>query len=176
MGYTRYEYLPSTKMDNYRQTLLMSSTAWFTAMRNIAIDMEQLVFSFLDDAPDNLYYLDLDNGDVRLVHRELSDLRDLTDEIEHERDRFLYIPRPDAKKAKEDLRDFIDTVDDGKTKVLLDVAIDSPHALSGFKKILKDKYGSAAELESFLKARTMLRIKQWLEANSLEIGGKDDLG
>jgi len=138
-------------------------------MAKIAIDMEQLVFAFLDESADNIYYLDLDTGEVRLVHRELEDLRDLTDEIEFDRDRFLYIPRPDAKKGKEDLREYIDTIDDAKVQTLLELAWEGPFALSGFKKILKDKLGSCDDLERFLERRTMIRIKQWLSANCIEI-------
>ncbi|MBX9667989.1 MAG: UPF0158 family protein [Candidatus Obscuribacterales bacterium] len=138
-------------------------------MTKIAIDMEQLVFSFEDDCQDNVYYLDLENGEIRLVHRSLTDLRDLTDEIETDHERFLYVPKPDPKKLKEDLRDFIDTVDDDKTKILLDVAMDSPHALSGFRKILQDKEGNSDKLKAFLAGRTRLRVRQWLEANSIDV-------
>lgn len=137
-------------------------------MEKVAIDMEQLTYSFLDDAPDNNYYLDRDTGTVHLVHRGLEDLRDLTDEIETGGDRFLYVPKQDPKRAKDDLRDFIDTVDDGKLKLHFEMAMEGPHALSGFKKILKDAYGDAKRLEEFLSGRTRLRIKQWLSANCIE--------
>ena len=96
-------------------------------------------------------------------------MRDLTDEIETDRERFLYIPKQDPKKIKEDLRDFIDTVDDAKTKMLLDVAMDSPHILSGFKKILASAGMSDEGLKAFLEGRTRLRVKQWLSANSIDV-------
>jgi hypothetical protein len=131
--------------------------------------MAQLVYSFEDEAQDNIYYLDKDTGDIRLVHQGLHELRDLTDEIETERERFLYIPKPDHKKQKEDLRDFIDTVDDDKTKMLLDVAMESPHALAGFKKILSSTPDGEARLKAFLEGRTRLRVRQWLSANFVEI-------
>ncbi len=143
-------------------------------MIKIPIDMDQLVFSFEDECQDNVYYLDLENGEIRLVHRSLSDLRDLTDEIETDHDRFLYVPKPDPKKLKEDLRDFIDTVDDDKTKILLDVAMDSPHALSGFRKILQDKEGSSEKIKAFLAGRTRLRVRQWLEANCIDIESQEE--
>jgi hypothetical protein len=137
-------------------------------MEKIQIDMAQLVHSFEDECQDNIYYLDRETGEIRLVHRSLHDLRDLTDEIETDRDRFLYIPKPDHKKFKEDLRDFIDTVDDDKTKLYLDVAMESPHALSGFKKILSSTPSGDAPLTAFLESRTRLRIRQWLSANCID--------
>lgn len=137
-------------------------------MEKLPIDMNQLVYSFEDECQDNVYYLDRDTGDIRLVHRGLHDLRDLTDEIETERERFLFIPKPDHQKLKEDLRDFIDTVDDDKTKMLLDVAMESPHALAGFKKILSAAPDGEAQLDAFLQGRTRLRVRQWLSANSIE--------
>lgn len=133
------------------------------------IDMEQLVYSFEDESQDNRYYLDRDTGDIRLVHQGLHELRDLTDEIEIERERFLYIPKPDPKKQKDDLRDFIDTVDDDKTKMLLDVAMESPHVLAGFKKILSANPDGESSLKAFLEGRTRLRVRQWLSANFVEV-------
>jgi hypothetical protein len=137
-------------------------------MQKVPIYLDQLLFSFEDDSPDNSYYLDLKTGEVRLVHRELDDLKELTDEIEKDRERFLFIPRPDQKKRKDDLRDFIDTIDDDKVKLLLDVAMESPHPKSGFKKILKDK-NLDDKLDTFLAARSLVRVKQWLMANCIEI-------
>lgn len=134
--------------------------------------MEQLVYSFEDEAQDNIYYLDRDTGDIRLVHRGLYELKDLTDEIETERERFLYIPKPDPQKLKEDLRDYIDTVDDDKTKLLLDVAMESPHALAGFKKILSSTPDGEARLKAFLEGRSRLRVRQWLAANCIDVEGE----
>lgn len=136
----------------------------------IPIDMDQLVYSFEDECQDNLYYLDKETGEIRLVHRSLYDLRDLTDEIETDRERFLYIPKPDHAKLKEDLHDFIDTVDDDKTKNLLEMAMEGPHALSGFKKILSQTSSGEAHLKAFLEGRTRLRVRQWLAANCIEPG------
>ncbi|MDZ4832934.1 MAG: UPF0158 family protein [Candidatus Melainabacteria bacterium] len=138
-------------------------------MNNVPIDMNQLVYSFEDESQDNKYYLDRETGEIRLVHEGLHELRDLTDEIETDRERFLYIPKQDPKKIKGDLRDFIDTIDDAKTKMLLDVAMDSPHILSGFKKILESTGVSDDELKAFLERRTRLRVKQWLSANSIDV-------
>lgn len=138
-------------------------------MNKIPIDMDQLVYSFEDECQDNKYYLDKETGEIRLVHQGLHELRDLTDEIETERERFLYIPKQDPKKIKEDLRDFIDTVDDAKTKMLLDVAMEAPHILSGFKKILGSAGIPDDGLKEFLESRTRLRVKQWLSANFIDV-------
>jgi hypothetical protein len=138
-------------------------------MDKVSIDMDQLVYSFEDESQDNKYYLDKETGEIRLVHQGLHELRDLTDEIETERERFLYVPKQDPKKIKEDLRDFIDTIDDAKTKMLLEMAMESPHIQSGFKKILGDTGVSDDGLKAFLAGRTRLRVKQWLSANSIDV-------
>lgn len=128
-------------------------------------DIKELLYAWRDDSPDNLYYLDTETGAVRLVNRNLFDLRELTDDLEKNKERYLYLPKPESKKLKEDLRDFQKLVEDEKTRNVLDMAFESPHVLSAFKKILGS---SVEELDQFLEGRTRLRIRQWMEANSLK--------
>ncbi len=54
--------------------------------------MKYLLFAYQDDAAENIYYLDTEYGDIRLVNQGLTDLKDLTDELETSASRFLYIP------------------------------------------------------------------------------------
>lgn len=136
-------------------------------MQDIPFKLEQLIFCWQDESPDNIYYLDTISGDVRLVHKELHDLSNLTDEIERDKDRFLYLPKTDGQKNKDDLRDFFETVTDQKVKSILDIAFESPHVLSAFKKILSSSDGEVERLDQFLKGRARLRVIQWLQANCI---------
>ena len=68
-------------------------------MKSITIDLEYLVFAYRDEETQNIYYLDTEYGEIRLVNRGLSDLKDLTDEIEISHDKFLYIPKTDEGRA-----------------------------------------------------------------------------
>lgn len=140
----------------------------------VPIDMDGLLFAWRDDSPDNIYYLDIETGDVNLVNRGLLDLKDLTNEIEINRERYLYLPKPSSDQMKGDLRDFMKTIDDKEKLKILDMAFESPHVLAGFKKILSGWQGQKEALDDFLAARTHLRVRQWLEANCLVATKRND--
>lgn len=144
-------------------------------MSEFRIDMPYLLFAWQDDSPDNAYYLDTESGDVKLVNRNLIELNDLTDEIECNRDRYLYLPKPDPQQLKNDLQDFMLTVADDKLKNVLLLAFESPHVLSSFKKILENTPAELSRLEEFRKARTLTRMNQWLEANRVSVSADTEL-
>jgi len=131
------------------------------------LNLSYIVFCWQDDSPDNAYYLDRKTGDVKLVNRHLFDLRQLTDEIEKDRERYLYLPKPERKTLIDDLHDFAKTVDNEKTRRILDVAFESPHVLSAFRKILDAEPGAVQRLQDFLEERTLTRVEAWLKANAV---------
>ena len=137
-------------------------------MQKIHMDVAGVLAAWADDSPDNLYYLDTRTGIVKLVHQQLFDLRDLTDEIEKNRERFLYIPKPDRGEMRKDLRAYITQIENQSLLPILEVAFESPHVYSAFCKILeKDK----DELARFHAGRAKLirgRIDEWLQANNFE--------
>ncbi|MBN9395295.1 MAG: hypothetical protein J0H83_08625 [Candidatus Melainabacteria bacterium] len=130
-------------------------------------DLNALVFAWQDTHPDNNYYFDTNSGGIKMVNRNLLELRDLTDEIERHKYRYLYLPKPDPKQLREDLRDFQRDIDNAKIKNILDMAFESPHPLEAFKKILSENPEKIKELEAFRHGRALIRIRQWMEANSL---------
>jgi len=138
-----------------------------TEMVERKIDFSYLVFCWQDDSPDNAYYLDRKTGDVRLVNQHLLDLRQLTDEIEKDRERYLYVPKPDKTDMLSDLHDFQHEVSSEQLKRLLSVAFESPHVLLAFKKILQDDQEQSQHLREFLEERVAKRIETWLNANSV---------
>lgn len=134
-------------------------------MQKLCADMSQLLLAWEDESPDNLYYLDSRSGAVKLVHQHLFDLRDLTDEIEKNRERFLYIPKPDRAEMRKDLRNYMGKVKNDGLLPILEMAFESPHSYMAFKKILEKE---PAELHRFLEFREQLiksRINEWLSAN-----------
>lgn len=131
------------------------------------VDMDYLIFAWQDESPDNAYYLDTKFGSVKLVNRHLTDLRDLTDDIEKTRERYLYVPKPERATQIDDLKDFAKTVTDEKLQNVLAVAFESPHVLSAFKKILEKSESDRARLGEFLQERVQKRINTWLKANSV---------
>jgi hypothetical protein len=134
-------------------------------MQKLCADMPSLLLAWEDESPDNLYYLDTRTGVVKLVHQHLFELRDLTDEIEKNRERFLYIPKPDRAEMRKDLRNYMGKVKNDGLLPILEMAFESPHSYMAFRKILEKE---PVELKNFLDDRDQLtrsRIDEWLSAN-----------
>jgi hypothetical protein len=134
-------------------------------MQKLCADIPLLLLAWEDESPDNLYYLDTRSGVVKLVHQHLFDLRDLTDEIEKNRERFLYIPKPDRAEMRKDLRNYMAKVKSESLLPVLEMAFESPHSYMAFRKILEKE---PVELKNFLEDREKLvrsRIDEWLSAN-----------
>ncbi|MCA9817402.1 MAG: hypothetical protein H6677_07100 [Candidatus Obscuribacterales bacterium] len=137
------------------------------SQRNVDFEMDRLIYAWRDDSPDNLYYLDLETGEIQLVNRTLEDVKDLTDEIELERNRYLYLPKPERDQVKNDLRDFMSTIEDQSLLRILEMAFESPHVYSSFLKILDKDESEKERLQEFIDSRSRMRVLQWLEANCI---------
>lgn len=137
------------------------------SQRNVDFEMDRLIYAWRDDSPDNLYYLDLETGEIQLVNRTLEDVKDLTDEIELERNRYLYLPKPERDQLKNDLRDFMSTMEDQSLLRILEMAFESPHVYSSFLKILDKDESEKERLQEFIDSRSRMRVLQWLEANCI---------
>ena len=137
------------------------------SQRNVDFEMDRLIYAWRDDSPDNLYYLDLETGDIQLVNRTLEDVKDLTDEIELERNRYLYLPKPERDQLKNDLRDFMSTIEDQSLLRILEMSFESPHVYSSFLKILDKDESEKERLQEFIDSRSRMRVLQWLEANCI---------
>ncbi len=131
------------------------------------INFTDLIFAWQDDSPDNAYYLDTESGDIRMVNPNLLDIKDLTDEIERDRERFLFIPKPEPKYLKNDMHAFLETTD-VKLRPVLEMAFESPHTLSAFQKILSGSPDELKRFEQFRVTRLKERILEWLEANFVD--------
>ena len=137
------------------------------SQRNVDFEMDRLIYAWRDDSPDNLYYLDLETGEIQLVNRTLEDVKDLTDEIELERNRYLYLPKPERDQVKNDLRAFMSTIEDQSLSRILEMAFESPHVYSSFLKILDKDESEKERLQEFIDSRSRMRVLQWLEANCI---------
>jgi hypothetical protein len=137
-------------------------------MKSITIDLEYLVFAYRDEETQNIYYLDTEYGEIRLVNRGLSDLKDLTDEIEISHDKFLYIPKQTKEELIEDLQAFSSSLADAKLKGMLPLAFEHPHVFATYKAILAPRQDELTRLDQFLKDKARARLLIWLKANSVE--------
>jgi len=134
----------------------------------LKLDLPELTYAWEDDTPDNSYYLDIESGVVKLVNRNLLDLRDLTDEIEQDRHKFLYMPKPSKEQLVLDLKEFWSSVEDDKLRNILSMAFESPHLLSSFKKILEGNSHERARFEQYRQEKTKKRIEEWLKSHAIK--------
>lgn len=134
--------------------------------------MDALIFAWEDDSEDNAYYLDKETGNVELVQQGLIDLDDLTDEIEHNRERYLYLPKPDHGELRDDLDDFVATVFDPELVRLLPVVLESPNVLSALKTVLSRNSKELQRWERFRAERVQAGIEKWLAANFVFMAGE----
>lgn len=131
--------------------------------------MDYLVFAWQDESPDHNYYLDMEQGSVQFLQRDLKDLRDLTDELETHSQRYLYLPKPDLKELRADISDFIETITDTHLKNIATIAFESPDLTGAFKKILSSKKEELDRWQEFRDNRVRERIQKWLKANFVQI-------
>jgi len=134
----------------------------------LRIATEDIIFAWLDDCQDNSYYLDKIEGETRMVNRNLIELRDLTDEIERNSRRYLYVPKLTKEDLLEDLNGFMDTVERPDLKNVLPIAFESPHKVSAFRKILEKAPDELQRFDEFRKKQMLMRVEKWLKANGIE--------
>jgi hypothetical protein len=137
-------------------------------VESVNLNLSELVFAWQDDSQDNAYYLDIESGVVKLVNRNLLDIRDLTDEIEQDRHKFLYMPKPEKETLILDLKEFWSSVQDSKLRNILSMAFESAHVLSSFKKILESSPDEAKRFEEVRLNKTRKRIEEWLNSHALK--------
>ena len=138
------------------------------------IDMDYLIFAWQDESPDSVYYLDKQTGDVELVQQGLIDLDELTDEIEMNRERYLYVPKPQPTELREDINLFAESVTDPDLCRLLPVALEAPNVLPALKKVLAAAPAELTRWEEFRTRRVRERVEKWLAANFV-LGSAADL-
>lgn len=136
-------------------------------MKELNIDLDYLVLAWEDESEENAYYLDIETGAVLIVRQDLLDRDDLTDEIEKNCERYLYIPRPSSMELREDLSDFVANIEDNHLRTLMEVAMESPNVLFACKKVLSQNQEELFGWEKFREGRVRMRVRQWLQVNFL---------
>ena len=129
------------------------------------IDFDYLLLSWQDESPDSNYYLDTETGAVELVKRDLLDINDLTDSIERNHDRYLYVPKADRNEGRRDLAEFVETLTDQNIKRLLEVALEAPDPLHACRTILSKHEEHLRRWNDFRNRKLRGRIDAWLAAN-----------
>jgi hypothetical protein len=133
------------------------------------IDFEYLIMSWQDESPDSRYYFDTETGAIELVKTDLYDIRDLTDQIERNHERYLYIPRAGKDEGKKDLAAFMQTVSDAAISRLLVIAEEAPDPMFACRSILGKYPEELARWQDFRKQKIRERINEWLAANFISV-------
>lgn len=133
------------------------------------LDMDYLIFAWQDESPDHNYYLDIEQGSVQFLQRDLKDLRDLTDELETHSKRYLFLPKPKSLEIKGDISDFIETIADTRLKNIATIAFESPDVTGAIKKILASNKDELKRWQVFKNNRVRERIEEWLKANFVQL-------
>ncbi|MEX2752833.1 MAG: UPF0158 family protein [Candidatus Freyarchaeota archaeon] len=138
----------------------------------VATDLGEICLAFEDASLENRYYLDLKTGDIIFV----SDFMDSAEieEIEEKLDaelgkRYIAIPKIEPSEGYEDMEDFIETVQDESLKEKLYIAIDGRGAFRRFKNVLCSYPEERERWFKFKNARVLERVKEWLDAEGIEI-------
>ncbi|HNB21385.1 MAG TPA: UPF0158 family protein [Candidatus Melainabacteria bacterium] len=137
-------------------------------MDKLRVSTKDIIFAWLDESQDNSYYLDKIEGETRMVNRNLIELRDLTDEIEKNSTRYLYVPKLTKEDLLEDLQAFLETVQKPDLQAILPIAFESPHKVSAFRKILEKHPEELQRFDEFREKSMLNRIEKWLNANGIE--------
>lgn len=150
-------------------------------------DLSEIAFVMHDYSLDDDVYLDIETGEVvhDLVGGRADDYETEEEAIDalilegpdideddfrlHEqieaagRTRYLRIYHVESWIPYQDMKDFIDVVDDARVQELLAVAIDGSGAFRRFKDVL-DRYSSwQEEWFAFKKEKEESRVREWLE-------------
>jgi hypothetical protein len=134
-------------------------------MNERKIDFEYLVMSWQDESPDSRYYFDTETGCVELVQSGLYDVDDLTDQIEKNHERYLYIPKANKDEGRKDLKSFMETVGADNILRLLEVALEAPDPVYACRTILSKYPEELSRWTAFREDSIRRRINQWLAAN-----------
>lgn len=137
-------------------------------MDKLRISTKDILFAWLDESQDNAYYLDKVEGETRVVNRNFIELRDLTDDIERNAERYLYVPKLTKENLLEDLNEFLETVQDAGLKSILPIAFESPHKVSAFRKILEKNPDELNRFDNFREKQILRRVEKWLNAYGIE--------
>jgi hypothetical protein len=139
----------------------------------VAVDLEELCVAFEFSSVDNRYYLDLETGEIINISDEFMDHEE-KEELEKKVEdgfgkRYVSITYASSDEGYKDMEDFVGTVEDRDLKEKLHIAIDGRDAFRRFKNVLLAHPEERERWFKFKDARVKERVKEWLEAEGIEM-------
>lgn len=139
----------------------------------LEVDLEELCWAYEDSYLGNSYYLDLETGEVLFFSDNLIGMEGGPEGIEEIEDeigeRYIGLPRTFPQEGYRDMEEFIESLEEEDLKEKLYIAIDGRGAFGRFKDVLKHHPDERERWFEFKGARTEKRVKEWLEAENIDI-------
>jgi Uncharacterised protein family (UPF0158) len=143
-------------------------------VHNVEIVWDDLLDAFTSGQGDKVYFLDRMTGEIFFVPSTLED-EEFWRQLEHNRERFLEIPRFDYGVERQIMSGFIGAIEDTGLKRLLDGSL-----------VGKKPYGKLNDILSFFPEENerlleikdeflTSRVKHWLEENNLFTGEMEEM-
>jgi len=144
----------------------------FESENDAYLDVEtgQVVYDLVGGRADD-YDTDEEAIEASFLHGPEFDEEDIRrhEQIEEGSLRYLHIEQVDHWLPYQDMKDFVDEVDDPRVQELLAVAIDGKGAFGRFRDVL-DRYPKwQEEWFAFKQAKEEFRVKEWLEHEGFTI-------
>jgi len=137
----------------------------------VAADLGEICWAFEDASLESRYYLDLKTGEVIFVSdfMDTEEIEEIEEELSAGFERYIKIQKMPPREGYEDMKDFIETVQDENLKEKLYIAIDGRGAFRRFKNVLLSYPEERERWFKFKDARVRERVKEWLDAEGIEI-------
>jgi hypothetical protein len=134
--------------------------------RRLPIDLELVQVALEDRDGDGEWFLDRETGEVLRLHEGDDD--ELAEQIEEDGERYIAIPYQGSEAGYRDMAEFIASIDDNRTRALLEAAIHGKGAFRRFKDVLQDHPQERERWFAFENERARGRALRWLDSEDIE--------
>ena len=134
--------------------------------KSLKIDMEELCAAMEDSSWEHDRYLDLESGEILLFseYDDYEETKELREKIDDTPDRYEPIPKAESYEGYEDMRSFIDTVENEHLAELLEVATTGKGAFRRFKDVLLNYPQERDRWFKFKNDLMRERALEWLDS------------
>lgn len=147
-------------------------------MKELAVNIEELIDALGNGSDDVIYYLDGQTGEVRSyiedgfcdLEEENSDNKDIEEDTTG---RFIQIESLESYESYEHMREFVETVADEKNRLILGKAITGKGAFRRFKDALHRCGEEREKWFAFQHGKLMELAKEWLQAHDIVLKNED---
>lgn len=140
-------------------------------MKIIKADKEELFNQFEFNMMETTAYLDTKTDEIIYVseHDVLDENKDVRELLDAEPERFVAFPEQDSRCGYDDMVDFTNSVEDGRLRDLLAVALSGSGVFRRFKDVLFEFPAEKVRWFEFEEKRKRKRFDEWLESEEIKV-------